>query len=106
MPGQASPFSQDQRIWIVEKFGHLKSATLVRRAFRIEFKVSSPSNLPHRKQFSRVIEKFEACGHVGSPECKRKPSDMVPQNDVKAVQDFFSRNEEEHTREAVKELGF
>ena len=48
MPGQASPFSPDQRIWIVKKFGELKSATLVRRAFRIEFKVNSPSKLPHQ----------------------------------------------------------
>ena len=106
MPGQASPFSPDQRIWIVKKFGELKSATLVRRAFRIEFKVNSPSKLPHQKQFSRVIEKFEACGDVGDPETKRKPSDGVPQNDVKAVQDFFSKNEEAHIRDAVKELGF
>ena len=65
MPGQASPFSPEQRIWIVKNFGDLKSATLVRRAFRIEFKVNSPSKLPHQKQFSRVIEKFEACGDVG-----------------------------------------
>ena len=72
MPGQASPFSPDQRIWIVKKFGELKSATLVRRAFRIEFKVNSPSKLPHQKQFSRVIEKFEACGDVGDPETKRE----------------------------------
>ena len=50
--------------------------------------------MPHQKQFSRVIEKFEACGDVGDPETKRKPSDGVPQNDVKAVQDFFSKNEE------------
>ena len=54
--------------------------------------------MPPRKQFSRVIEKFEACGDVGDPECKGKPSDVVAENDVKAVQDFFTRNVQAHMR--------
>lgn len=51
-----------------------------------------------------MLHKFEACGDVGDPQVKRRPSDSVPQHDVKAVEDFFSRNEEGHIRDAAKEL--
>ena len=88
MPGYASPFSADLRIWIAKKFGEVKSATLVKRAFQREFPRTDPRKVPHQRQFSRVIEKFEASGDVGDPKVKRKPSDTVPQCDVKAVEDF------------------
>lgn len=106
MPGYAGPFSSDERIWIVKKFGEVKSATLVRRAFQREFPRISPRNVPHRRQFFRVIEKFEASGDVGDPKVKRKPSETVPQCDVEAVEKFFTQNEEAHLRDAAKELEF
>ena len=91
MPGYASPFSADLRIWIVKKFGEVKSATLqlVRRAFQREFPRIDPKKLPHQRLFSRVIEKIEASCDVGDPKVKRKPWDTVPQCDVKSVMEFF-----------------
>ena len=103
MPGPINPFPQQERIWIIKKFGELWSATLVRKAFRDEFEIK-PRDLPHQKQFTMVFHKFEACGDVGDPQVKRRPSDSVPQHDVKAVEDFFLRNEEGHIRDAAKEL--
>ena len=35
-PGLTSPFTFEERKWIILKFGELKSATLVRRAFRVK----------------------------------------------------------------------
>ena len=89
IPGYASPFLADEIIWIVNKFGEVKSATLVRRAFQREFPRSDPRKVPHQRQFSRVIEKFKASGDVGDPKIKRKPSDTVPQCDVRAVEELF-----------------
>ena len=42
MPNDKSPFSSQQRIWIVTKYAQVQSLMEVRRAFRKEFKVSSP----------------------------------------------------------------
>ena len=105
MHGPISQFVQQERILIIKQFGVLRSSTLVRRAFRVEFKIK-PRDLPHQKQLSRVLHKFEACGDVGDPQVKRRPSDSdsVPQHDVKAVEDFFLRNEEGHIRDAAKEF--
>ena len=68
MPGPAGPFSREERIWIVLKFGEVKSATLVRRAFQKKFPSPNPKDVPHRKVFARVLEKFEGCGDVGDPK--------------------------------------
>ena len=98
MPGRRSPFSEQERIWIVKKFGELKSATLVRRAFHIEFSKTNPKSIPKQNQFDRVLRKFEDSGDVGDPQVKRKLSESVPPDHVKAVADFFARNKQGHAR--------
>ena len=64
-PGLTSPFTFEERKWIILKFGELKSATLVRRAFQKQFPKSSPRDVPNRKQFQRVLEQFNGSGDVG-----------------------------------------
>ena len=77
MPGPAGPFSREERIWIVFKFGEVKSATLVRRAFQKKFPSPNPKDVPHRKVLARVLEKFEGCGDVGDPKPKFKPAEIL-----------------------------
>ena len=104
MPGKASPFSSEQRIWIVTKFAELKSATLVRQAFRREFAIHIKHHIPNDKQFKRVIEKFNGCGDVSDPKPKPKPDEKVPLSDVQAIKDYFDSNGEAHLREASQDL--
>lgn len=106
MPGPAGPFSREERIWIVLKFGEVKSATLVRRAFQKKFPSPNPKDVPHRKVFARVLEKFEGCGDVGDPKPKFKPAESIPAAEVQAVEEYFNLHKEAHLRDAVGELGF
>ena len=69
-PGLTSPFTFEERKWIILKFGELKSATLVRRAFQKQFPKSSPRDVPNRKQFQRVLEQFNGSGDVGEAKPK------------------------------------
>ncbi len=48
MPGSGSPYSEQEKIWIVKTFGELKSSTLVRHAFRKKFSKTNPKPI-HRK---------------------------------------------------------
>ena len=105
MPGKPSPFSSEQQIWIVTKYAELESVISVRRAFRKEFKVSSPLLVPHPCQFKRVIEKFNSCGDIGDPKPKPKPGGNIPPADVQAVKDFFDANKKAHLKEASLDLG-
>ena len=67
------------------KFGELKSATLVRRAFQKQFPKSSPRDVPNRKQFQRVLEQFNGSGDVGEAKPKHNVKDSVPQADTDNV---------------------
>ena len=64
-PGLISPFTFEEKKWIILKFGELKSATLVRRAFQKQFPKSRPRDVPNREQFQRVLEQFNGSGDVG-----------------------------------------
>ena len=76
-PGLTSPFTFEERKWIILKFGELKSATLVRRAFQKQFPKSSPRDVPNRKQFQRVLEQFNGSGDVGEAKPKHNVKDSV-----------------------------
>ena len=104
MPGKASPFSAEQRIWIVTKFAELKSATLARQAFRKEFAIQINHHIPNDKQFNWVIEKCNGCDYVSDPKPKPKPDEKVPLSDVQAIKDYFDSNGEAHLREASHDL--
>ena len=106
MPGRGSPFSEEERIWITKKFGELKSATKVRRAFRLSFPERDHNSIPKQMQFQRVLDKFDASGDVGDPQVKPRVGDSVPQCDVQAVKDYFTLNDKAHIREAARELGY
>ena len=88
-PGLTSPFTFEERKWIILKFIELKSATLVRRAFQKQFPRSNPRDVPNRMQFQRVLEKFNGSGDVGEAKPKHNVKDSVPQADIDAVQEYL-----------------
>ena len=91
-PGKTSPFTVEERKWIILKFGELKSPILVRRAFRKQFPKVSPRDIPDVRQFFRVLEKFNACGDIGDSKPKNDTKESVPQPDIDAVQVIVAPN--------------
>ena len=53
-----SPFSADQSIFIILKYGELKSTAAVRRAFGTKFHPKNPRKVPQQVQLQRVIDNF------------------------------------------------
>ena len=106
MPGPSSPFSLEERIFIVNKFAELKSISDVKRVFRLRLYPKNPRAVPTYMAFQRVVNKFGSCGDVGDPKPERLRRNFVPEEDVRAVEDFFRRNEKAHIREAARELNF
>ena len=84
-PGKTSPFTVEERKWIILKFGELKSPILVRRAFRKQFSKVSQRDIPDVRQFARVLAKFNACGDIGDSKPKNDVKESVPQPDIDAV---------------------
>ena len=93
MPGSSSPFSLEERIFIVNKFAELKSISDVKPVFRLRFYPKNPRAVPTYMAFQRVVNKFGSCCDEGdpTPECLRQ--NFVPKEDVRAVEDFFRRND-------------
>ena len=95
MPGPSSPFSLQERIFIVNKFAELKSISDVKRVFRLRFYPKNPRAVPTYMAFQRVVNKFGSCGDVGDPKPERLHRHFVPVEDVRAVEDFFKKNEKD-----------
>ena len=97
---------QEERIWIIKKFGELKSPTKVKRAFHISFLKQYSKSIPTWWQFQKVIETLDASGDVGEQQVKPRVRGGIPQCDVQAVKDDFTLNDNAHIREAVWDLGY
>ena len=106
MPGPSCPFSLEERIFIVNKFAELKSLSAVKRVFRLRFFPKNVRAVPTYMAFQRIVNKFGSCGDVGDPKPERLRRNFVPEEDVRAVEDFFRRNEKAHIREASREWNF
>ena len=64
MAPQHAPFSREQEIWIVQKFGKFENVTEVRRQFRLEFMKETPLKVPNRLAFTRAVDRFINTGTV------------------------------------------
>ena len=53
-----SPFLTEESIFIILKFGELKNMTLVKKAFRKEFCLKNPRQVPHLTQLQRMYDRF------------------------------------------------
>ena len=69
-----SPFSEAQESEIILMFGKLESATLVRRWFQRNYPDIPAPRVPHKMQFSRVIERFKKTNST-----KHGPSKSTPE---------------------------
>ena len=100
-----SPFNKDEENWIVQQFHLGFSSPQIQRAFRHKFEIKNSKNIPHRKQFLRVFERFQQNGvgfskNVGLP---KKPADDPIKKKVVA---FFKKNPHSSLRLASRKLPF
>ena len=105
MPPPPTAFLLEQRIWIILKYGELKSYTHVRRAFRLKYSMQ-PKKLQSLWAFRKVLMKFEKNGDASSPTPFKKDESKVPLEDVDAIREYFHLYTEAHLREAVRDLTF
>ena len=75
-----SPFSADQSIFIILKYGELKSTAAVRRAFGTKFHPKNPRKVPQQVHFQRVIDNFIKTANV----CPQVPAGALPTPDQSA----------------------
>ena len=97
-----SPFSREQASWIVLKYGELKSMTRVRRAFRLHFMSDRHREVPTKTAFHRLVRRFKMTGSlrpITSPGRAQPTAD-----EVKKVEQFFTKNPTAHVREASRQL--
>ena len=96
-------FLQEERIWIIFKYGKLKSYVKMRQAFRLHFKARF-NVYPNIHAFKRVFQGFNEGGDISDPI--KKAIDKVAQEDVRAIELFFHVLTEAHLRDAVLTLNF
>ena len=98
-----STFSAEESKFIILKYGEVKCAAAVRRAFGTKFLPKNPRKVPHQKQFQRVIDRFLGSASVRPKVPLGLPPD--PKESVQAVKDFFLTSPKAHIREAADRLG-
>ena len=97
------PFSRNQEIWIVEQFARLESLSIVRKKFRVEFKMS-PFLVPNNKAFLRVINRFKMTGSVVPAKPKGRSSDVLNEENCGRVLDMVAEDHSVSIRQMVMEL--
>ena len=81
--------SIERRTFLVEKYHQLKNITLVKRAWRTEFK-NNPA--PSYTTIQNTIEKFETTGSVQDKPRKKRAQSENRQNAKTRVEEFFEEN--------------
>ena len=82
-------FSEEQQIWIIFKYGEVKSHCMVRRAFRLQYPDINPKCIPQIYAFKRVYEKFKGGGDIFDPKPVKKDELRVPQDNVDSIEAYF-----------------
>jgi hypothetical protein len=101
--GPPPPFSRDQEIWIVEQFAKLESLSMVRKRFRVEFKMS-PFLVPKDYAFLRVIKRFKMTGSVVPAKPKGRSSEVLNEENCGRVLDMVAEDHSVSIRQMVMEL--
>ena len=100
----SSPFTKEQVSWTILKYGEVRNIKKVQRAFRLRFCPQRPKDTPNYMAFKRLVDRFETDG--GQTRPKTPPGKAtVTQQDIEAVEQFFTMNKKAHLREAARELG-
>ena len=97
-----SPFTKEQKSWVVTKFSELKSIALVKRSFRQQFCPRKPRRVPRPNAFHRLIERFERerATWPSVPSGRSSTAD----EEVEKVKVFFEENPAAHVRQASQQL--
>ena len=83
-----SPFTKEQAAWVVLEFGATRNITLVRRAFRLKFKIS-PKKVPRRNAFLRLVQRFSENAEL-KPQKKSGGKQLHGAEVVQRVQEFIA----------------
>lgn len=98
-----SPFTEEQKKFIVLKYGELKCYSSVRKAYASRFYPKNPRNVPAVACIRRMILRFTT-----TLSCQRKSPPGAPptkQDDIDRVRAYFEQNDAAHIRDVVKDLG-
>ena len=93
MPGPKSPFTSAQEQEIVFQFGSLRSAILVRRWFRQQYPHINPKDIPHRRQFSRVIDRFKSHNSTHNSKPTGRPVSVTTEELIENVRQLVSNDD-------------
>lgn len=99
-------FSNEQKSFIIDQFLKGKSATAVKRAFRLHFGQSKALAKKDKSSFQLVFDNFKKGGDVSLgliPKVERKSK--VNQVTLEAVKTHFETNNKSSVREAGREIG-
>ena len=99
-----SVFTKEEEVFIVEQFVHLKSPTLVKRAFRKQYGMTRRLQEIHVKRFSEVYQRFQKNGLSPKKQSPRKGMDFSDSEKISAITDFFLENPFASLNDASKEL--
>ena len=99
-----SPFSKQQEAWCILQFGLRRSIISVRRDFQNHFKVYW-RNVPDRKAFSRLINRFQRTHGQVRPAAPGGCVKKYSQEDIDRVNEFFRQDDTKSLRLASRDLG-
>ena len=91
MPSRESPFTDEQEKWIIMKYSKLQSATLVRRKFRLQFKIN-PTDVPRDSAFTRVFSIFNETGSVQIKKPTGRSASKVTEGSIATVKELVDIN--------------
>ena len=84
-----SPFTKDQEVWVILEYGKLNNITLVRRSYRVHFKIQA-KKVPYFNAFKRLVTRFLSSKGQVRPQVPPGPP-PISQDTVGLVKDFFMR---------------
>jgi hypothetical protein len=81
------PYSQEQRVWMVQRFFETKNAAQVKRDWTQNF----PPPPPAKNTVLRVVDKFQQSGSVQNLPKNRQPTALTTEN-TELIRDMFEEN--------------
>ena len=100
---KSGPFTEEQERWIIKEYSKLMTPTLVRRKFRLEFKIC-PFKLPNRSTFFKLFEKFMATGSVHHLKPSGRKVSKVTEDNIILVRQMVEANPKVSIRQISSQL--
>ena len=90
---QKSPFTKDQIIWVIYKFGELENIQIFQKLFMLEFCSNNPREIHNYNAFNGLVNRFEESGCQTGLRSPKEP-EATSQADIALVKEFFINNQE------------